>query len=213
LAQRVDELDRDLLNDVLATHTSQIKVLLAPPDPQRGELVTSDHIRAILEGMKREFDYIVVDTPASFQDGAMTVLDLASRIVTLLTLELHCIRNIKLFLEVADLLEYPHEKVMLVLNKASNRPGIRAEDVEKNIQRKIGMQIGDATQDMTFSINQGVPIMIGKPTHQVARDIGALARELTATARAAAPASKPGEPAPATAPVKQGGLFSRLIKK
>jgi pilus assembly protein CpaE len=213
LAQRVDELDRELLNDVLATHTSQVKVLLAPPDPQRGELVTSDHIRGILDGMKREFDYIVVDTPASFQDGAMTVLDMASRIVTLLTLELHCIRNIKLFLEVADLLEYSHEKVMLVLNKASSRPGIRAEDVEKNIQRKIAMQIGDAAQEMIFSINQGVPLMIGKPTHQVARDIGALARELTSTARAAAaaPASKPGEPA--AAPVKQGGLFARLIKK
>ena len=211
LAQRVDELDRELLNDVLATHTSQIKVLLAPPDPQRGELVSSDHIRTILEAMRREFDYIVVDTPASFQDRSLAVLDMATRIVTLMTLELHCIRNIKLFLEVADLLEYPHEKVMLVLNKASNRPGIKADDVEKNIQRKISMQIGDATQDMIFSINQGVPLMIGKPTHQVARDIGALAREVTAVAKpaavgaAASSASKPAQ--------KQGGLFSRLIKK
>ncbi len=210
LAQRVDELDRDLLNDVLATHTSQVKVLLAPPDPQRGELVTSDHIRAILEGLKREFDYIVVDTPASFQDRSLAVLDLASRIVTLMTLELHCIRNIKLFLEVADLLEYPHEKVMLVLNKASNRPGIRAEDVEKNIQRKISMQIGDAGQEMIFSINQGVPLMIGKPSHHVARDIGALAREVSAVAKAAAPKAAAESPA---AQQKQGGLFSRLIKR
>jgi len=211
LAQRVDELDRELLNDVLATHTSQIKVLLAPPDPQRGELVSSDHIRTILEAMRREFDYIVVDTPASFQDRSLAVLDMATRIVTLMTLELHCIRNIKLFLEVADLLEYPHEKVMLVLNKASNRPGIKADDVEKNIQRKISMQIGDATQDMIFSINQGVPLMIGKPTHQVARDIGALAREVTAVAKPAAAGAAAGS---AAAPAqKQGGLFSRLIKK
>ncbi|GAB4430494.1 MAG: AAA family ATPase [Chloroflexi bacterium OHK40] len=213
LAQRVDELDRDLLNDVLATHTSQIKVLLAPPDPQRGELVTSDHIRAILEAMKREFDYIVVDTPASFQDRSLAVLDMATRIVTLMTLEMHCIRNIKLFLEVADLLEYPPEKVMLVLNKASNRTGIRADDVEKNIQRKITMQIGDAAQDMTFSINQGVPLMIGKPTHQVARDIGALARELTVVARAAAAPGAGAVVAPADSGQKQGGLFSRLIKR
>lgn len=214
LAQRVDELDRDLLNDVLATHTTQIKVLLAPPDPQRGELVTSDHIRSILEAMKREFDYIVVDTPASFQDRSLAVLDLASRIVTLMTLELHCIRNIKLFLEVADLLEYPHEKVMLVLNKASNRPGIKADDVEKNIQRKIAMQIGDATQDMVFSINQGVPLMIGKPSHQVARDIGALAREVAGKAKPAATAATGKASEPAAAPAaKQGGLFSRIIKR
>lgn len=214
IAQRVDEMDRDLLNDVLATHTSQVKVLLAPPDPQRGELVSADHLRAILELIRQEFDYVVVDTPASFQDRSLAVLDMANRIVTLMTLEMHCIRNIKLFLEVADLLEYPHEKVMLVLNKATNRTGIRAEDVEKTIQRKVLLQIGDAAQDMTLSINQGVPLVIGKPTHQIVRDLNNLARELAATAKPAkAPAAAAGAPATAEAPAKSGGLFSRLIKR
>ena len=214
LAQRVEELDRDLINDVLATHTSQVKVLLAPPDPQRGELVTADHIRAILEALRREFDYVVVDTPASFQDRSLAVLDLATRIVTLMTLEMHCIRNIKLFLEVADLLEYPHEKVMLVLNKASNRTGIRVEDVEKNIQRKVMLQIGDAGQDVTFSINQGVPLVISKPTHQMARDVINLARELSPAGSKAGAKGAPGMPAaPVEVAQKPGGLFSRIIKR
>lgn len=215
LAQRIDDVDRDLLNDVMATHTSQVKVLLAPPDPQRGELVTSDHLRTILDLMRREFDYVVVDTPASFQDRSLAVLDMANRIITLMTLEMHCIRNIKLFLEVADLLEYPHEKVMLVLNKATNRTGIRAEDVEKTLQRKLLFQIGDAAQDMTLSINQGVPIAIGKPTHQIVRDINNLAREFAGAAKAATATATPTPAAaPATeAPAKAGGLFSRLIKR
>ncbi len=214
LAQRVEELDRDLINDVLATHTSQVKVLLAPPDPQRGELVTAEHIRAILEALRREFDYVVVDTPASFQDRSLAVLDLATRIVTLMTLEMHCIRNIKLFLEVADLLEYPHEKVMLVLNKASNRTGIRVEDVEKNIQRKVVLQIGDAGQDVTFSINQGVPLVISKPTHQMARDVINLARELSPAGSKAGAKGAPGMPAaPVEVAQKPGGLFSRIIKR
>jgi len=210
LAQRVEELDRDLLNDVLTTHTSQIKVLLAPLDPQRGELVTADHLRAILEAMKHEFDFIVVDTPASFQDRSLAALDLATRIVALMTQEMHCIRNIRLFLEVAELLEYPREKVMLVLNKASNRIEISAENVEKTIQRKIQLQIRDAGQDMTFAINQGVPLIIARPTHQAARDIGLLARELTLATKTAAA----GAPGAAEASVqKSGGLFTRLIKR
>jgi pilus assembly protein CpaE len=213
IAQRVDEMDRDLLNDVLATHTSQVKVLLAPPDPQRGELVIADHLRAILDLMRQEFDYIVVDTPASFQDRSLAVLDMANRIVTLMTLEMHCIRNIKLFLEVADLLEYPHEKVMLVLNKATNRTGIRADDVEKTIQRKVLLQIGDAAQEMTLSINQGVPLVIGKPNHQVVRDLNNLARELAATAKPAGVAAAPANAPAAEAPAKSSGLFSRLIKR
>jgi pilus assembly protein CpaE len=110
LVNRISELDRDLLNDVMATHATQVKVLLAPPNPQTGELVTSDHLRTILETMKKEFEYVIVDTQASFQDRALAALDLADRIVALMTLELPCIKNIKLFLEVAELLEYPKEK-------------------------------------------------------------------------------------------------------
>ena len=93
-----------------------------------------------------------------------------------------------------------------MLNKASNRTGIRAEDVEKNIQRKVAFQIGDAGPDITFSINQGVPLVIGKPTHQVVRDIVALAKELGAGAKA----SEPIVAGQAPVPEKKPGLFSRL---
>src|SRR5436190_6950068 len=209
LANRIAELDRELINDVLATHTSQVKVLLAPPNPQTGELVTSDHLRAILEALRKEFDYVVVDTQSSFQDRALAVLDVADRIVTLMTLEMPCIKNIKLFLEVAELLEYPPEKTLLVLNKADSRMGIRIENVEENIQHKVALQIGNAAHDMALSVNQGVPLVIEKRGHQTSKDIFALA-SLIGSARTAA--AKSAEK-PAAKPQERGGLFSRLMTK
>lgn len=209
LANRIADIDRDLLNDVLATHTSQVKVLLSPPNPQTGELVTADHLRAILEFMRREFDYVVVDTQASFQDRTLAVLDTADRIVALMTLEMPCIKNIKLFLEVADLLEYPHEKTLLVLNKADNRLGIRVTNVEENIQRKVALQVANGAQDVTLSINQGVPLVISKPSHPTARDILTLARELSSAVKVAA--DKPNQAA--AQDDARGGLFSRLLTR
>ncbi|MDN5271681.1 response regulator [Chloroflexus sp. MS-CIW-1] len=205
LASRIEGLDRDLLNDVMATHPTQIRVLLAPPDPQRGELVTADQIRTILEALRQEFHYVIVDTPASFQDRSLAALDLAQRVITLMTLEMHCIRNVKLFLEVADLLGYPADKVMLVLNKATNRTGIRAEDVEKHLQRKLALQIGDAAQEMTLAINQGTPLILAKPNHQVSKDIMNLARELVAKSSKEAAASKEA--------AKSRGLLGGLIPR
>jgi len=209
LADRIAELDRDLLNDVLVTHTSQVKVLLAPPNPQTGELVTSDHLRTILELLRKEFDYVVVDTQSSFQDRALAVLDLADRIVALMTLEMPCIKNIKLFLEVAELLEYPAEKTLLVLNKADNRLGIRVENVEENIQHKVALQIANATHEMTLAINQGVPLVIEKRGHQTAKDIFALASLIGSARTAAAKSSEK----PTAKPEERGGLFSRLMTK
>ncbi|GIV97391.1 MAG: hypothetical protein KatS3mg057_2048 [Herpetosiphonaceae bacterium] len=69
LVSRINDIDHELLNDVMATHNTQIKVLLPPPNPQEGELVTSDHLRVILGALRREFDYVVVDTQGSFQDS------------------------------------------------------------------------------------------------------------------------------------------------
>ena len=211
LANRISELDRELLNDVLTTHTSQVKVLLAPPNPQTGELVTSDHLRAILELMRKEFDYVVVDTQSSFQDRALAVLDLADRIVTLMTLEMPCIKNIKLFLEVAELLEYPPEKTLLVLNKADSRLGIRVENVEENIQHKVALQIGNAAHEMSLSINQGVPLVIEKRNHQTSKDIFALAN-LISNARGGATV-KAGAPSPEPKAPESRGLFGRLLTK
>jgi pilus assembly protein CpaE len=211
LSNRISELDRELLNDVLATHTSQVKVLLAPPNPQTGELVTSDHLRGILELLRKEFDYVVVDTQSSFQDRALAVLDMADRIVALMTLEMPCIKNIKLFLEVAELLEYPPEKTLLVLNKADSRLGIRVENVEENIQHKVALQIGNAPNEMTLSINQGVPLVIEKRGHQTAKDIFALA-SLVSNARGGATVKATGQPQ-APKQSENRGLFGRLLTK
>ncbi len=179
LSKRIVELDADLLNDVLVTHTSQVKVLLAPPNPQEGEVITAEHIQTILELMCQEFDYVIVDTQSSFQELTLAVLDNADRIILLMTLEMTCIKNIKQFLEIADLLEYSRDKLLLVLNKADNRLGIRVDNVENNIQHKVAVQIGNAVQqEVTLSINQGVPMVIDKRDHRFSKDIFGLAREV-----------------------------------
>ncbi|HVG00119.1 MAG TPA: response regulator, partial [Chloroflexia bacterium] len=47
VVEHIDEMDTDLLNDIMTTHSSGVKVLLAPPQPEMAELVTAEHIRRI----------------------------------------------------------------------------------------------------------------------------------------------------------------------
>ncbi|MBC8161128.1 MAG: response regulator [Roseiflexaceae bacterium] len=212
LANRISELDRELLNDVMIAHPTQVKVLLAPPNPQTGELVTSDHLRAIIDLLRREYDYVVIDTQSSFQDKALAMLDAADRIMVLMTLEMTCIKNITQFLEVAGLLEYPAEKITLVLNKADNRMGLPVNVVEDTIRHKIALQIANAGADMALAINKGVPLVIDKRTSQTSKDIFALAN-LVGRAVVAAPA-EPGKAVPAKPAEKEkSGLFSRIMTK
>lgn len=72
------------------------------------------------------------------------------------------------------------------------------------MQRKLALQIGDAAQEMTLAINQGTPIVMAKPNHQVAKDIMNLARELVA---------KANKEATAESSVKSRSLFGGLIPR
>jgi pilus assembly protein CpaE len=178
LAPRTDDLDAQLLNDVLATHASDVRVLLAPPDSQSGESITAEQLRAILEAMRKHYDYVVVDTQTSYDDRTLTMLDAADRIVSLMTLELSTIKNVKQFLEIAAPLGYADDKLMLVLNKADSRLGIRADGLEQQMRHKIAAQIGNAPHDVTVSLNQGVPLVMERQGHPIASAITTLAAVL-----------------------------------
>ena len=61
------------------------------------------------------YDLIVVDCPSSFNEPTLAVLDEADLILTLLTLEITSVKNMRLFLEVCEQLGYGPEKIRLVL--------------------------------------------------------------------------------------------------
>lgn len=229
LTARLDDMDEQLIADVLVPHSSQVQVLLAPPDSQSGESITPDQIRGVLENLRGEFDYVVVDTATSYDDRTLSILDTADRIAVIMTLELTAIKNVKQFLELARPLGYTDEKLMLVLNQADPRFGIRVDGIEGQLHRKVALQIGNAGHDMAISLNQGVPIVIDRRTHPVTRNLLTLAAMLVQSLMpeaernalskpqpvAAAPIAPVGQ-APVTAgspPLKAKSIFSRILPK
>jgi pilus assembly protein CpaE len=176
LIPAIDALYPELLDSIMVEHASGVRVLLAPPRPELAELLTADHLRAILGLLRSHYDYVVIDTRPSFDDAMLAVLDLSDQIVALTTLEMPAVKNIRLFLEVAEALGYPPGKLMLVLNRADSAGGIRVEDIEQSIRFKVAASIVNAGQLMTAAVNQGVPVVMSNRDSQVSRDILELAR-------------------------------------
>ncbi|MGQ9459478.1 MAG: AAA family ATPase, partial [Anaerolineae bacterium] len=134
---KVEDLDAELVTSAMMPHPSGIKVLLAPPRPEMADLVQPEHMRAILTQMRQMFDYVVVDTWTSLHDLSLSVLDSADRIVLVATPEVPAIKNAKVFFDVADALDYPPEKIWLVINQADRRGAIRTADIEGSIKHPI----------------------------------------------------------------------------
>ena len=101
--------------------------------------------------------------PSYFNDTTLAILDSADMILTMLTLEITSIKNMRLFLEVAEQLGYESGKVRLVLNRADSTLGIRVADVEHSIGRKVDDTIVSDGRSVVYALNRGVPFFLGEP--------------------------------------------------
>src|SRR5438128_8543659 len=200
-----DNTDSDVLESVLVSHSTGIKVLLAPPTPESAELITGANMKHILELLRERYAYIVVDTWPSFQEQVITMLDVADVILTLMTLEITSLKNVRVFMEIAEKLGYGSDKVQLVANRNDSSGGIKASDVEASLGRKIPHTIVSDGRTLVLAVNRGVPFVISHRESQVAKDIFTLAQRISAEAPEAAATGA------AKTPARAGGmrLFAR----
>jgi pilus assembly protein CpaE len=181
--------DADIIESILVKHSTGIKVLLAPPTPESTELITGAHIKHVLELLKQRYAFVVVDTWPSFQEQVITMLDVADVILTLMTLEITSLKNVRVFMEIAEKLGYGNEKVQLVANRNDSSGGIKASDVEASLGRKIPHTIVSDGRTLVLAVNRGVPFVISHRDSQVSKDIFTLAAKLAGSSEEPAAAA------------------------
>jgi pilus assembly protein CpaE len=178
IADLVPELEAgepESLDTFVINHSAGVRVLLAPPSPEMAELITPTVVKRVLEALRREHDLVIVDCTSWFNETTLAILDVADTVLTVLSLEITSIKNMRLFLEVADQLGYEQNKVKLVLNRADSSLGIRVTDVENSIGRKVDHTIVSDGRSVVYALNRGVPFFLSNREAQVSQDILRLA--------------------------------------
>jgi pilus assembly protein CpaE len=170
--------DVDAVESMIVDHSSGVRVLLAPPSPEQAELVTPEHVASILGALRATHDLVVVDAWPWLNDTTITFLDQSDLVVALLTLEISNIKNLRQFLELVSSLGYGEDKVRLVLNRADSAYGIRVQDVESSIGRKIDGTIVSDGQTVVYALNRGIPFVLGSKQARVSQDVTRLARAI-----------------------------------
>jgi pilus assembly protein CpaE len=193
LASVLEAGEADELDSYVVNHSSGIRVLLAPPSPEQADMITAAHARRVVERLRAEHDLVVIDCPSSFNDATLGILDSADLILTLLSLEITSIKNMRLFLEVAEQLGYGADKIRLVLNRADSTLGIRVADVEHSIGRKVDHTIVSDGRSVVYALNRGVPFFLSNREAQVSQDVLRLATAVVGTAHPAATSASPAQ--------------------
>jgi pilus assembly protein CpaE len=140
------------------------------------DVIHPAHLSKILARLREMFDYVIVDTWPFLDGSTLAILDIADRILLVLTPELSSLRGAQLFLELARSLEYPPEKLLLALNRYSGKGTINLKDIEESLKYPISIQIPEDEQLVTYSMNQGVPLVTSHRRSAVARHFFQLAK-------------------------------------
>ena len=167
MAGRMDETG---LRSMLTTYAPGLETLLAPTGPAEAERISRELTSEVLTVARQLFDYVVVDTPPFFNDHVLAALDVSDDFVLPATPDIPTLKNLRLTLDMFDLLEYPSNSRLAVLNRSDSRVGLTAADIDRVLRVPIVGHV-PSTRDVPVSINRGVPLMASSPDHVVSRSI------------------------------------------
>lgn len=186
-------LDATTLKVFLTRHEpSGAYVLCGAESPEEGESVTDEVARRIVELLARDVAYVVVDTPAGLDERTLAVLELATDVVLVSSLDVSSIRNLGKSLDALDRVGLLPRSRHFVLNRSDARVGIDPSDVEAALGMKIDTAV-PSSRAIPFSMNQGSPIVIEDPKSQAARELTTFTqRFVDADATEAAPEPRSG---------------------
>jgi pilus assembly protein CpaE len=214
LALHAGDLDPDLLNSIVVTHQSGVKVLCAPSSPESAEIFrdggveesgANSHFRMILDFLRPQFDYILVDTAHPVDDILLAVLDVNDLLLVVTRPIIPEIRGARMFIELLRKLNYDLAKVSLVINSVdSKRMGIQPEAIERVMMPAVAQLPLDERAALRAA-NLGEPVMVKGARSALGQGITALAEKVHEMAH------KPAEEEPPVAELQRRAGLGRFL--
>ena len=171
----INRLDPQLLQSLLVRHEpSGLYVLPAPVEPAFADQVSGSDMVRIVKILQSFCAYVVIDTPAHFNDVVLALLEESDDILLISGMDIPNIKNVKLGLQTLRLLNIPVSKLKLVLNRSNSKVKLDIGEVERTLQMKADVLIPSDIL-VPQSVNKGVPAVIDAPKSAVSRSLEQLA--------------------------------------
>ena len=172
---RVQESD---LRDVMWRDPAGIDILLAPPRVEMSEMITARDLEKTISLLRRLYEAIVIDTPATLSETTLALLDGSDVVLSIVTYDSTTIHNTIAVAEVFASIGYPPEKVHYLVNRSDSSGGIVKDEMMRALGRRIDFEVVSDGRLVVGANNEGMPFVVSSPDAAVSRDVRRVAQTI-----------------------------------
>lgn len=161
------------LKALLTQHPSGLQVIAGVHSPVEADHINPRLIGDLLDVLRREFRYVVIDSAPGMSEETLTALDRTSDLVLVTTLDVPGIRGLRKEIDLLGDLNLPAHTRQIILNMADKAGGLTVADAEATLGGKVDLVMPRSAK-VARSTNQGSPLVEMFPNDRVARDLEGL---------------------------------------
>ena len=178
LARDIHRMDASFLAAAAVRVTQNFSLLAASEDPAQALEVKPEHVEAILNLAVRQYDFVLLDLPRSLDPLTICALDRASRIFTVLQTGLPHIRHAVKCLNAFRSLNYPPERIELIVNRYERGSEIGLEHIRRAVGDVRLHTVPNSWREVSACINHGNPLVEEARSNAVSRQLADMAQVL-----------------------------------
>lgn len=171
VARDISRLDSSFLAASAMRATPNYSILAAPEDPSQALEVKPEHIDAILKQAVTQYDFVVLDMARTLDPLTIKALDRAYRIFPVLQAGLPHLRNASRLLAVFRSLDYPMEKIELIVNRFERTGEIGVDAIQRALGAYKLHTVPNSYKEVNASINHGNPLIQTARSNAVTRNL------------------------------------------
>ena len=160
IAETPDRMDADLLDGVMVTHDSGLRVMPAPEDIRPLDAFSPQFVETLLQLGASTYDYLLIDLPQAWTDWCYAVLQQSDLIVLVTTMSVGGLYHARQQLRTLEAQGLSDIKVMTVLNRMEKGWGTSSKkrEAEKILGRGVDHVIPENAELMNEATNRGVQL-------------------------------------------------------
>lgn len=171
-------LDKSFLESAAAKLPSGLRMLPAPAAPTQAELVKPEHIEAIVDLARAQYDCVVLDVGRHMDAVVLKALDVAEHVYPVLQSSLPYLRDAQRMQALFKSLGYVEGKVRWIVNRGGGQGGLAMDDVNRVVS-EVYWTIPNDHKHVDAAVNQGIPVIDLARHSAVAKAVGALAHAIS----------------------------------